>query len=67
MNYDCIGKSYLKDESGDSWHTCYYLSRVLVEYLLDRKGLTFEQLAQPATDEAKTLKDLLREYDAGEL
>lgn len=67
MRYDCVGKSYLEDENGDSWHTCYYLSRVLVEYLLDRKGMTFEQMAQPSVDETQTLNELLRDYRAGEL
>jgi hypothetical protein len=42
MRYDCVGRSYLKDENDDFWHTCYYLSRVLVEYLLDEKRLTFD-------------------------
>jgi hypothetical protein len=67
LRYDCIGKSYLKDENGDSWHTCYYLSRVLVEYLLDRKGLTFDQLMQPSVMESETLNELLSAYRSGEL
>lgn len=67
MRYDCIGKSYLKDENEDSWHTCYYLARVLVEYLLDRKGLTVEQLMQPSVNESETLRELLGAYHAGAL
>jgi hypothetical protein len=67
MRYDCIGKSYLKDENGNFWHTCYYLSRVLVEYLLDRKGLTFDELAQPSVNESETLRELLGAYRDGEL
>lgn len=67
MRYDCIGKSYLKDENGDFWHTCYYLSRVLVEYLLDRRGLTFDELAQPSVTESETLRELLGAYHAGDL
>jgi hypothetical protein len=67
MRYDCVGRSYLKDENDDSWHTCYYLSRVLVEYLLDEKGLTFDQLMQPSVTESETLREMLGAYDAGDL
>ena len=67
MRYDCIGKSYVKDENGDFWHTCYYLSRVLVEYLLDKKGLSFDELAQPSVNESETLRELLGAYRAGDL
>ena len=67
LRYDCVGRSYLEDENGDSWHTCYYLARVLVEYQLDRKGLTFDQLMQPSVDESETLRELLRAYHTGEL
>jgi hypothetical protein len=67
MRYDCIGKSYLKNERGDFSHTCYYLSRVLVEYLLDVKRLTFAQLAESSTDETQTLTELLRDYRSGRL
>jgi len=67
MRYDCIGKSWLKDENDDSWHTCYYLARVLVEYLLDQKGLTFDQLMQPSVEESATLRELLGAYHAGSL
>ncbi len=65
LRYDCIGKSYLKNEVGDFWHTCYYLSRVLVEYLLDKKGLSFDQLAQPSVNESEPLRELLGAYHAG--
>ncbi|HEV7609295.1 MAG TPA: hypothetical protein VGO61_18280 [Steroidobacteraceae bacterium] len=67
MRYDCIGKSYLEDENGDFWHTCYYLSRVLVEYLLDEKNLSFAELAKSSVGESETLHELLRAYHAGEL
>jgi len=67
MRYDCIGQSYLEDENEDSWHTCYYLARVLVEYVLDRKGLSFGELAQPSISESETLRELLRDYYAGAL
>jgi len=67
MRYDCIGKSYLKNEHGDFWHTCYYLSRVLVEYALDIRRLSFDQLMQPAVSDSEMLRELLSAYRAGEL
>jgi hypothetical protein len=67
MRYDCIGKAYLKNERGDFWHTCYYLSRVLVEYVLDHKKLSFDRLMQPSVSESETLLELLRAFHAGEL
>ena len=67
MRYDCVGRSWLEDENGDSWHTCYYLARVLVEYLLDVKKLTVDQLMQPSVNESETLRELLGAYHAGTL
>jgi len=67
MRYDCVGRSYLKDENDDSWHTCYYLARVLVEYVMDTKGLTFDQLMQPSIKESETLREMLAAYHAGEM
>ena len=67
MRYGCAGKSYLKNENNDFWHTCYYLSRVLVEYVLDKKGMTFDQLMQASVNESETLREILAAYHAGEL
>jgi hypothetical protein len=67
MRYDCIGKSYLAIENGDSWHTCYYIARVLVEFLLDKKHLTFDELVDPSVGQAETLRELLAAYRAGAL
>lgn len=65
LRYDCVGKSYLKDEQGDSWHTCYYLARVLVEYSLDVKHLGFAQLAKPEIVEGEILSEMLSDYADG--
>lgn len=67
LRYDCVGKSYLKDENGDFWHTCYYLARVLVEYSLDVKHLGFTGLAKPEVVEGEILREMLADYDAGRL
>jgi hypothetical protein len=65
--YEHLGRSYLKDENGDDWHTSYYLARVLVEYSLDVKGLNFEQLADPALRDTAVMRELLADYAAGKL
>jgi hypothetical protein len=67
LRYDCIGKSFLRIENGDYWHTCYYISRVLMEYLLDVKGLKFDQVISPAISDTDTLNELMAAYNAGGL
>ena len=67
LRYGCIGKSYLKDENGDFWHTCYYLSRVLVEYSLDVRKMDFAQLADPGVIDTEVMRELLADYQAGRL
>jgi hypothetical protein len=67
QHYDCIGRSYITIETGDYWNTCYYLSRLLVEYLLDRKGLSFDGLMEPGVTEADTWRELRAAYEAGTL
>ena len=60
-------QTVLKDENGDDWHTSYYLARVLVEYSLDIKGMSFEQLADPGVRDTDVMRELLADYAAGEL
>lgn len=67
LHYGQLGASFLKDENGDDWHTTYYLARVLVEYSLDVKGMSFEQLAAPGVREADVMRGLLADYAAGKL
>lgn len=65
--YNHNGGSYLKDENGDFWHTSYYLARVLVEYSLDVKEMSFEQLADPGVRDTEVMRELLADYAAGRL
>jgi hypothetical protein len=67
LHYGQVGASFLRDENGDDWHTSYYLARVLVEYSLDVKGMSFEQLADPGVREADVMRELLADYAAGKL
>ena len=62
-----LGASFLKDENGDDWHTSYYLARVLVEYSLHVKGMTFEQLIDPAVRDTDVMREMLGDYAAGRL
>ena len=65
LHYGQLGASFLKDENGDDWHTSYYLARVLVEYSLDVKGMSFEQLADPGVRDTDMMRELLADYAAG--
>jgi hypothetical protein len=67
LHHGHLGRSFLRDENGDSWHTSYYLARVLVEYSLDFKGMSFDQLADPGVSESDVLRELLADYAAGKL
>ena len=67
LHYGQLGASFLKDENGDYWHTSYYLARVLVEYSLDVKGMSFEQLADPGVRDTEVMRELLADYAAGKL
>ncbi len=65
--YEHNGGSFLKDENGDFWHTSYYLARVLVEYSLDVKEMSFEQLADPGVRDTEVIRELFADYAAGKL
>jgi hypothetical protein len=67
LRYDCIGRSYVTIETGDYWNTCYYLSRLLVEYQLDTKGLPFDALMDPRVTDVETWRELRATYEAGRL
>jgi hypothetical protein len=67
LHYDCIGKSYITIETGDYWNSCYYLSRLLIEYQLDRKGLSFDALMERGVIEADTWRELRAAYESGKL
>lgn len=65
LRYECMGKSNIRTEDGNVWPTCYYISRVLMEYLLDIKGLTFDQTMSLAIRDTDTLNELIAAYNAG--
>jgi hypothetical protein len=67
MGYDCAGSAHLTLETGDSWNTCYYLSRLLVEYQLDIKRLTFDELMSPKLSDVETWRELVTAYRSGQL
>ena len=67
LDYRCIGQSYVTIETGDFWNTCYYLSRLLVEYQIDVKGLTFDELMAPAVNDVDSWRELRAAYEAGRL
>jgi hypothetical protein len=67
LRYDCIGRSYITIETGDYWNTCYYLSRLLIEYQLDRKGLTLDALMDSRVNDTDTWREMLVTYEAGRL
>lgn len=67
MNYSCLGFGVLNDEEGRRWNTCYYISSVLVEYVLDVKGMTFQDLMSMDVTDTGTLMELFAAYDDGAL
>jgi hypothetical protein len=58
FGYDCMSKSTIQIEQG-YWPTCYYVSRLMVEYLLDVKGLSFEELMSSSVSDVGTFADLV--------
>lgn len=63
----CLQYGVLRDEEGRIWNTCYYISRVLVEYVLDHKGMSFRELMAPAISDSETLSELFAAYEDGTL
>ena len=57
----------IRNEQGDNWPTCYYISRVLWEYLIDVKGLTFDEVMSPDVTDSETLAELIAAYGSGNL
>lgn len=66
MRYDCVGRATIHTDNG-IWPTCYLVARILMEYVLDVKGLTFEQAMSPAVTDIDVLNELLAAYNAGRL
>jgi hypothetical protein len=67
MRYSCQRMSSIETQQGLVWPTCYYISRVLWEYLLDVKGLTFDDVMSPEVTDTDTLAELVAAYQAGDL
>ena len=63
----CLQYGVLGDEEDRIWNTCYYVSRVLVEYVLDHKGMSFSELMAPAVSDSETLRELFAAYEDGTL
>ncbi len=63
----CPLRSSTRDESGQPRPTCYYISRVLVEYLLDVEGVTVDELMRPGISPIEKLNELISAYRAGKL
>jgi hypothetical protein len=58
FGYDCMSKATIQIEQG-YWPTCYYVSRLMVEYLLDVKGLSFEELMSSSVSDVGTFVELV--------
>jgi hypothetical protein len=67
MNYGCIARSTIITEEGFLHPACYYISRVLMEYLFNVKGMSFDEVMQPGVTDHETLDELLTVYFAGTL
>ena len=63
----CFEHGVLSDEEGRIWNTCYYVYRVLVEYVLDHKGMSFQELMAPAVSDSELLGELFAAYEDGTL
>lgn len=67
FRYGCLSEPGIADEAGNVGPACYYVSRVLVEYLLNVKGLTFDELISPDITYVAVLEDLFSAYRAADL
>ncbi len=67
IRYGCVGRSTMSNETGNAGPTCYYLSRILVEFQLDIRGLTFDELMDPRISEPSTFRQLLDAYESATL
>jgi hypothetical protein len=67
VSYGCQRFGVLNDEEGRRWNTCYYVARVMVEYNLDIKGMSFHELMNPRITDSETLAELFAAYESGTL
>ena len=67
MRNGCQRLSSIENEAGYAGFTCYYIGRVLLEYLFDFKGLSFEDVMSPDVRDTDTLNELIVAYEVGSL
>lgn len=67
MQYGCATQSFIKNEDGIYWPTCYFISRVLIEYLIDVEGHDLEHVMRETVTDTQTLNELISAYQAGKL
>lgn len=67
MQYSHKQKSSIRNEQGVEWPTSYYISRILWEYLLDVKGLTFDEVMNPEITDRDTMTELITVFESGNL
>jgi hypothetical protein len=64
MRYGCQRQASIANEDGRPWPACYYISRVLMEYLFGIKGMDFAQVMRPNITDVDTLTELLTVYES---
>lgn len=67
LRFGYAQKYSIRNEEGLYWPTCYYISRVLMEYLLDVKGMSFDEVMSPKVTDSGTLNELILAYTSGNL
>jgi len=67
MQLGCVKTQSIQNEEGRYWPTCYYIARVLLEYLFNVKGLTFDAVMSPGITDVATFKELILAYESGSL
>jgi hypothetical protein len=67
MRYSCKRSASIVTEVGTVWPTCYFISRVLWEYLIDRKGLSFDEVLDPEVTDVDTLTELIEAYTSDDI
>lgn len=67
FGYDCLRHGVVTDEEGRWWNTCYYLSRVMVEYVLDVEAESFQTLMSPEVTDTAIWSRLIAAYEADRL
>ncbi len=67
MRYGCQRLSSIENEEGYPGFTCYYIGRVLLEYLFDVRGMSFDEVMNRGVADTETLYELIAAYESGNL